>query len=499
MSLFIFLSLVCLPFFLVRWVRWLAVIQQKEYRLDRMLAFFRSDEGKQELFRILPRRSDFRRAGLKRPHLTPRVLLVALISGLILGAIWIVWMLSFRSWSLGAKLNISIISAIVSYLLLPVSIFWGALPSAIASSLVTFQTLRLAKKKLAENKVLIIGIGGSYGKTSTKHLLHHFLTQKYAVFVTPRSFNTKYSIAKSICDGYRGEAVALLEYGAYIRGEIKYLTGWFPPQLAIETGFTPQHLSLFGSREHSLLAEAELIAALPADGVAFCNGADKGADTICRLGAAKNKVRVVNYAGEAAVAQLENITLNQYGQLSCWWNGHQLQLQLIGRHYATNVQAAIAVSTHFSMTQEHIIAAAASFQPNSSFIQGRVLQTGAYVIDDGRTSNPMGFAAALNLLAELTYQQKIIITSGMVDLGSESTTIHLEIARQAQQIGAQVIHLGSDGKTEFREVFGTALLEDVTDAQQALAHSQQQTVILIEGKAPGVIEQYIEQLTERLV
>jgi UDP-N-acetylmuramoyl-tripeptide--D-alanyl-D-alanine ligase len=494
------LILLLAPLFFVRWLRWLGIFQQKEYRLDRLFAFLKSDEGRAELMRIVPVRQDFTRQGMKRPHITPRVLVVAVLS-LVIG----VGVLGSFTFVMGqnvfstSALTQWFIGIVVGYLCVPLFIILGGLPSNTVSAVVTFFTLQKASGILQKAQPKIIGIGGSYGKTSTKHLLHHFLSQKFSVFVTPRSFNTKFSVAKSICDGYKKQEIALLEYGAYIRGEIEYLASWFRPHMAVETGFTPQHLSLFGSRHNSLLAESELIAALPGDGVVFCNGADPGAIEICQIGALKSKAEIAMYAGPDSKTSLKKTQLNKHGQLGVSWKGHTIQTQLIGCQYLVNLQAAIAVSQYMGLSEKQIVSAAHSFQPNSSFIQGAVLKTGAYFINDGGTSNPKGFAAALEILEELPYQRKILITAGMIDLGKETHQIHHQIAKEAKRLNLTVCHVGVDGKAEFVELFGSVLIDEVADVQDVLNHTNKETVVLLEGKVSKILEQQLEHMTEQLI
>lgn len=479
------------PLFLVRWLRWVAIVQQKEYRIDRLLAFFQSSEGREEVRKVLPRKSELTRTGLKRPRPTSRVIFVAALS--------ISLMLIVYVFSLQLELLVWIFSLTLLYLFTPIFIIFSCLPSSLLSWLLTQRVLMRAQRKLRKASPQVIGVGGSYGKSSTKHLLHHFLSQEFTVFVTPKSFNTKLSVASSICEGYTNQRIALLEYGAYVRGEIEYLAKWFQPQLAVETGFTPQHLSLFGTRQNSVLAEAELLAALPQQGTAFCNGADPGAVEICEVGLQKSGAELVMYAGDDSVVQLKNVSLNSFGQVSALWKGQKLETQLIGRQYMINLQAAIAVSEHLKLSDQQIVSAARSFRPNSSFIQGKILQTGAYLIDDGGTSNPKGFSAALDIIEELPYKQKILVTAGMIDLGDESDQIHLELAQRADQMGVQVIHLGLDGKEQFKQVFGERLVTSTQNAVEILRSTGQTTVILLEGKVPKVLEDYLEESTERMI
>ncbi len=497
--IFLFISLLISPIFLVRWMRWLAILQQKEYRLDRLWAFFHSEEGRAELVRIFPKKNDFTRIGMKRPHFTQRVVMIGCLSGLALSvkSVVIIWVASqtfgvqaFGRWGIGFGLL---------YLFVPLAVIIGSFPSAFISRITTWKMLKKAQRRLQESQPLIIGFGGSYGKTSTKHLVHHFLSQKFSVFVTPRSFNTKYSVAQSICTGYQDQKIALLEYGTYTRGEIASLTRWFPPRISVETGFTPQHLSIFGSRKNSILAESELVAALPTDGVVFCNGADPGAVEICQVGAVHNHVKAIMYAGKNAQIQLEEVKVNQFGQLNLSWQDHKIETQLIGRQYLVNLQAAMVISQYLGLSTKEVQTAARTFRPNDSFIQGKILQNGAYLIDDGRTTNPMGFAAALDLVEELPYTKKILITAGMIDLGEESAQIHAQLATKAKKVGLEVVHLGVDGRAEFADVFGQMLITDVIRAMGVILDADQQTVVLIEGNLPKVLEDTIERLTKQMI
>lgn len=500
MPVIVLLSLLVSPLLAIRWARWLAILQQKEYRLDRLWAFLHSDEGKYELRRILPRVSDFTRTGLKRPKLTARVLSVAALSGLALTIqISSTIYASVFATTLSPDLGRWLVGVGLAYLLLPLTVVIGSIPSVFISTLITLKTLRQAQQLLNKGQPKIIGVGGSYGKTSTKHLLHHFLSQKYSVFVTPRSFNTKLSVAQSIVAGYDNQEIALLEYGAYIRGEIEYLTGWFQPQMAVETGFTPQHLSLFGNRENSILAESELITALPENGVVFCNGADNGAVEICEVGTQKSHAQIKMYSGPNSLLNFDDVKVDRLGQLVISWQGKKMKTKLIGRQYVVNLQAAFLVSQELGLTSAEIQSAAESFVPNDSFILGSMLRTGAYLIDDGGTSNPMGFAAALELIGELPYARKILVTAGMIDLGEESRQIHFQLAKRAKELGLTVVHVGIDGLDEFAEVFEQELVKDLSAAQVLLAHTNEDTVVLLEGKVPKILETQLSTLKGKAV
>ncbi len=468
------------PVILVRWLRWLAIAQQKEYRIDRILSFLQSPEGRRDLFKILPQKSDFTKLGLKRPVRTARVGVIALTSMMLI--FLTLWAYLFLNTILFCVVLFLVYAALPFYVLV------SCAPTSLISMAVTRWYLWQAQQKLKKCSPKIIGVGGSYGKTSTKHLLQHVLGQQFAVFMTPKSHNTKLSIAKSICQTYHGQEVVILEYGAYTRGEIADLTQWFQPQLAIETGFTLQHYSLFGSEENSMMAESELISALPPHGKVFCNGSDDGAVRICEFGAKDHDVEIVYYSGIKSVVQLTQPAHDQMGKLHFGWKEKLIHTQLVGLHYVVNVQAAIAVAQEMGMTDDEIIRGIESFEPNASFVRSSLLASGALLIDDGGTSNPKGFLAAIELAKEIHRSPRILITSGIVDLGEKSSTVHLDLAKAAAAVFEQVLYVGIDGLAEFEKEFDQKIISEQYEIELALKRLDANTVVVVEGRIPKWVE-----------
>ncbi len=469
-----------LPFFIVRWSRWLAIVQQKEYRIDRLLSFLKSKEGQQDFWRLQPHLKDFTKTGFKRPIKTLRILIVAFVSAFV--------MIAFIFF-----IQQLLLDFLLLYFFLPFLLIFSCAPTSFASHIITLLTLFRAQQKLKKGKPIVMGVGGSYGKTSTKHLLAHVLSQKFSVFVTPKSHNTKYSVAKSILAGYHNQHIALLEYGTYTVGEIRYLTKWFPVNMAIETGFTLQHFELFGSKEKSIQAESELIQAVPRDGKVFCNGADEGARKIVETGNSDHHASVLFYGSPNASAQLTQISLNEKGELHFFWNRYHVFTKLVGAHYATNIQAVITVSKELGLTDQEILKGLESFQPSSSFILSRRLAQNSLLIDDGGTSNPMGFAAAITLADQMSQSHRILISSGIVDLGEKSHAVHEDLARQAKNVFSQVLYFGIDGRTEFEEAFGGNCTSDAQTAKEWLKNISD-TLIVIEGRIPKWIDAQIQEM-----
>ena len=485
--------------FFVRALRWLAVMQQKEYRFDRLLLFLYSSEGLTELFRLFPQRTDFSKSGLKRPKLTKRSLLLAAIF-LVISIFYFKVILAFGNQLLLQWYPypfwynfILLLCAWTLYLILiPVFALLSVIPTVVVAYLQTYKRLFQANKIITQSKPTVIGITGSYGKTSTKMLLAHVLERKYSVFMTPKSYNTKYSVAHSIVTGYKTEQIALIEYAAYKKGEIKELAKWVKPGLAIVTGLTHQHVGLFGSLQEIIEAKAELVSSLPLQATAFCNTYDEQTKEICTLGSKHNKAKIVCVNPTYPKVTLTSVRVGDNARLQFNWDGRVVHTKLIGAQYIEVVHLVIVVALQLKMKQEEIIAALESFTPNEKFVMTFTLSNGVKVIDDGDTSNPKGFLAMVRLAKSVTVQKKVLITPGIVDLADESQRIHSELATQSKQVFSTVVFVGESGKTEFQEVFRDKLLTTEGQLQELLSALSAQDLIIIEGRMPAWAAKYLK-------
>lgn len=483
--------------FFVRIMRWFAFMQQKEYRFDRIKLFLFSKEGISELFRFLPNKSDFSRTGLKRPKLTPRVLLLisffVVLSGLYFyyslrfGYEYLLTLYPYPMWY---SLVLVLCVAVLYLISIPIFVLVSVLPTVLIAYVQTYQVLYLARKKLRTHAPKVIGITGSYGKTSTKLLLAHVLSQKYSVFMTPKSFNTKYSVAKSVVDGYSGQEIAIIEYGAYRKGEIKELTKWVQPEFAIVTGLTEQHLGLFGSVENIISAKAELVSSLPHKATVVCNVYEEKTIQICELGSTSNSAQILEVAPGSKVAPLERVTVTDLGKLKVTWQGTTIQTQLYGKQNQELIRLVIATAQKFGLSREQIISGLETFVPNEKFIYMYSLNSGLRVLDDGDTSNPKGFQAIIDLAKQIKAEKRVLITPGIVDLGGRSRAIHLELARSAKKIFDQVIFVGEVGKEEFVTLFGENCITHREQFAEVINSMKSTDLVVLEGRMPAwVLEQ----------
>jgi len=221
------------------------------------------------------------------------------------------------------------------------------------------RTLAKAKAKRATFKNLkVIGITGSYGKTSTKEFLAHILSAKFVVLKTPEHQNSEFGVANTILRSLTDEhEIFVCEMGAYKKGEIKALADVAKPDIGIITGVNEQHLATFGSMENLLSAEGgeELIRALPKDSVTIINGgSEKLKNYLKELKKANKSTRFV-VTGEDI--QAKNVKIEKK-KISFEAEGAKFEVPAYGGHNVENLLLAIAAAKSIGMNPEEIAKAA---------------------------------------------------------------------------------------------------------------------------------------------
>ena len=316
-----------------------------------------------------------------------------------------------------------------------------------------------ARKRIKTLQPKVVGITGSYGKTSTKYILRQILSQKFNTLMTPDSYNTPMGICKVI----RGELTAeheifIVEMGAYKRGDIRELCNLASPEIGILTAVGPQHLERFKSIENIAKTKYELIESLPSGGLAVFNCDNE----ICAELAGKreqsgNPVR--RYATEPFTAasasdsaELTATDIRHTGEGLTFTarvsvgmertTEAEIRTQLLGKHNVSNILAAMAVAIECGMTLEEIQAAVANVEPVPHRLQLTSNGGDVTIIDDSFNSNPVGAAAALEVLTEIQGGKKVLVTPGMVELGEREYEENKRLGERAANVCDLVILVG---------------------------------------------------------
>lgn len=303
-----------------------------------------------------------------------------------------------------------------------------------------------AKRRLQENsRLTVIGITGSYGKTSVKYFLNTLLQSRFNVLMTPASYNTPMGVVKTIRGSLKPtHEIFICEMGARHVGDIKEICDIVHPDHGVITSIGPQHLETFFSMDNIKSTKFELADALPEDGMLFLNrdnsyindqikekggqyghkifyGADYGTDSMSRSeepfgGYRASDIKLSRLGTEFKVTAPDGET-------------EQFQMRLIGGHNVANVAGAIAVSHKLGIALKDLKVPVRRLQSVEHRMQ--ILDKGTVtIIDDAFNSNPAGSKAAVETLAMFD-GVRILITPGMVELGAEEERYNYEFGTYA--------------------------------------------------------------------
>ena len=286
-----------------------------------------------------------------------------------------------------------------------------------------------AKRIIESNKgLIVIGVTGSFGKTSTKNYLAGVLAQKYNVLVTPGNFNTLLGVIRTIREQLRPyHQVFIVEMGAKQSNDIKEICDLVHPTIGIVTAVGEMHLETFKTIENIQDTKFELINSLPAGGLGVINN---DSQYISSYNGITSPCKLIRYAVEAdGDYKATNVTYGANG-VSFTLNGdEQFTSRLLGVGNLLNILAATAVADHLGIPVNKQKNAIARLQPVEHRLSMKVAN-GITVLDDAYNSNPQGAKMALGVLKGFTVgegNKRIVITPGFVEMGTRQAVANKEL------------------------------------------------------------------------
>ena len=292
----------------------------------------------------------------------------------------------------------------------------------------------------------VLGITGSFGKTSVKFITDTILSEGLKVKNTPSSFNTPMGLSKVINNELESDReVFIAELGAKIPGEIHEVASLVQPDIGIITAIGPTHMHLFKTIDNIMKTKYELIEDLPMDGVAIFNYdndyvkilADKTEKKTLRYGT-KDIEKLDVYADEIKVDENGSefmLHIRGEGEIKC-------KTKLLGVHNISNLLASATAASVLGLSLEQIQSGIAKVEPVEHRLSLIPSKSNTIVIDDAFNSNPVGFRAALDVLKEFKGHRKIIITPGMVELGDMEEDENRKIGEVISDVVDFVILVG---------------------------------------------------------
>ena len=373
-----------------------------------------------------------------------------------------------------------------------------------------------AHQKVRDINPVVIGITGSFGKTSVKHILGHILKSQAPTLMTPGSVNTPMGIARIVREQLEpNHKYLIVEMGAYGPGSIERLCRLTPPSMGIISAIGHAHYERFKTLDAVAKTKYEL-----AESVVGKGGQMIVHERTMRFEYARNlreqykKNFIVcgesppaAHSAKAEPSYLEKDDLEIHKiiqgvkglEVRFTWKGtiYNVEAPLYGIHHGHNIALAFAMAFELNITSKDIQTALQSLPQIEHRLEVRKQPGGITIIDDAFNSNPLGFQSALNLLQVLGKQtRKILITPGMVELGKIHDEAHRKIGLSAGEICDIVIavqpkriptFIEGVKKTEpSREIIE---VESFAEAQKWIGENKREgDVILLENDLPDLYE-----------
>ena len=354
-----------------------------------------------------------------------------------------------------------------------------------------------------QQKLTVIGVTGSVGKTTTRNIIHAALSPYLKGIQSPANYNNEFGVPLSIAQIENGHQYAVLELGASSPGEIRELARLAQPEIGVITGIGPSHLEHFGSLNRTADAKGELFEALPERGLAILNGDDDFASYLV----SKTSVRTLKI-GFSEQNDLQAVAIQQTNAgISFQVDGTEFMVPVLGKHFIYSALFAIAVAKEFGVSNQDLVEGICQF----ATVPGRCHreQVGSWtVIDDSYNSSPVSMAAACQTLQEWSGTGKRIIVMGdMLELGADSKRYHQEIG---ELIAALKIDLLFVCGKQAGAVAQGALSENFTQDRVVQAANVQELqagilsrlgpgdVVLVKGSRSMRMEQLITYLKQEV-
>lgn len=302
-----------------------------------------------------------------------------------------------------------------------------------------------AAKKLNDRPELIrIGITGSYGKTTEKAILEQLLSARYKVCASKFSYNTPMGISKVVNNDLEdSHRVFIAEMGARNVGDIKELADIVKPNFGIITTIGNQHLETFGTRENIKKTKYELIENLAPSGLALFNG--DSADNVELFERTSGPKMMTGAAGTPhAAAYYDNVRVGGAGttfDVHCGKQSAHFTTKLLGKHIPGLVTLGVALALQLGVTMEESVQAIAALEPVPHRLELMEGKNGTLIIDDAYNSNIEGATNALGVLQEID-KYKVIITPGLVELGSEENEMNFKLGGEIGRVCDSAVFVG---------------------------------------------------------
>ena len=349
----------------------------------------------------------------------------------------------------------------------------------------------------------VVAITGSTGKTTTRQIAYHVLSQHFRVFQAPKNFNNSIGLPLTLLGAGQDDQIVLAELGSNRPGEISYLTDITQPDIAVVTNLHPAHIEGLGDLQAITREELSISECLREDGVFFINADCEQLVASCRAAGAE-----FTTFGKTEDSDILACNITCTGvSTSFMIEGTEVFLPLPGLGNVENALAALAICSQFGVTGEDFADAVRTLP--AVHLRAEVLQIGTLtVLNDCYNANPVSMKNALDILINLgsaNNRRLVFICGDMAELGRQREQLHAEagtfIARAKVQL---LLAVGGLAKIAADAAKRTAeydlqikCFEDVRSVCNNLEEFVRDSdIVLVKGSRSVALELVVEKLKE---
>jgi UDP-N-acetylmuramoyl-tripeptide--D-alanyl-D-alanine ligase len=337
-------------------------------------------------------------------------------------------------------------------------------------------------------KMKVIGITGSQGKTSTKDLLRAICSTSGKTVAPMASYNNELGVPLTLLQCDEKTQYCIIEMGARHQGDIAKLCTVVKPDIGVVLRVGNAHIGEFGSQEAIAQTKSELIQSLSSDGIAILGSYDTFTIAMKNLHKGKTFTFGENQSDDVRAADIEIREGRAHFDLVTPQGRDAVGLRLIGAHHVSNALAAAAVATALGIAIEVIAGALSTAEIASKWRMELHELNGLMLINDSYNANPESMAAALRtllLFAQERGGESWAFMGKMHELGESSATHHLDIGTLAQEIG--IDHCVAVATPEYAPASGGDAsmtfhnLDSIDEAIEFSSHINKGDVVLVKA------------------
>lgn len=352
--------------------------------------------------------------------------------------------------------------------------------------------------------LVVVGITGSQGKTTTKDLTAQLLERLGATVSSVGSYNNDLGAPLTLLRCTPSTKYCVLEMGARHLGDIRRLAQMAHLNIGVVLLVGTAHLSEFGSREGIAQTKGEIVEDLAKTGTAILGTYDEYTPRM----QSRTKANVLLFGDEGSVRALNVSTIAGRSHFTLDIDGQSspVSLQIPGEHHVANALAAASVAYTCGMGVADIAAGLSAATARSKWRMEFVERgDGLLIINDAYNASPESMKAALRTLVEVARERggrSWAVLGEMRELGESATTEHDAIGRLAVRLdvsrllavgsGARAIHLGAAHEGSWGEE--SIFVESIDQALAALTVAPRDVVLVKASRAIG-----LELLVTRLL